>query len=747
MGLAERADLVARLNLDGNFESRLRANTAALGRFQGSMGRVGRGVGQVGAGIGRAGVRIGAAVLGAGAVIAKVAADYEDAFAGVRKTVDATEPELAKLSDQFRALSREVPIAATEFARLGEIAGALGVNVDAIDEFAEVTAKLGVTTDLTADQAADALGRIGNILGLTAEDYDNFGSALVNLGNKGASTEPEIIEITKRFAAAGDQAGLTAQEILGLAEATASFTGLAPEAAGSSLSRLTGILTKVVAGGGAKFKTLNKIVGEDFKKALDKDASGALLDFLKGLGKLDKYERANALKELGLDSVYLRQLLGGLIANIDGVEASLANADAGWKGNFLNEEAAKKFDTLKQQVILLKNNLIDAGITIGTEFLPNLKNSVGQLIAALKVPGNQDTLKSIGRDIGKAIDSIKWGEVIQGAKDFVGILKGALGMAKGIFDVLNTLPTEVKAAGLGLIGLNKLSGGLIGSGIGNIVGGLAQGLTRALVSAGIGRAFVQPVFVTNMGVGGMGGGAGAAGVAKGGLGLISKVFLVGEAIGLALLVKDVADQVGAGSLVQAKAIHDTLTESLASPQTMAQLQQKLAGIDQGLDRMPKDPIGRAIFQSSIDELIKMRTETVAAIEALKLGGQRNKSGSPDDRDVSPAKRTLTGSVFTAEQRKQKIDWSKLHREQDTQQRKLTTLQQSVRDQKAAMLRKLEGTGARITSGGHGDADRIVRALYATRAVVRVQNTQTTIRVASGVTTAQRWYNGKLVPIG
>src|SRR5687768_9715917 len=145
MALAERADLVARLNLDGNFESRLRANTAALGRFHGSMGRVGRGVGQVGAGLARAGAIIGGAVVGGIAAATKAAADYEDAFAGVRKTVEATDGELSVLSEQFREMARTIPITAVEFARLGEIAGALGVHVSAIDEFAEVTAKLGVT--------------------------------------------------------------------------------------------------------------------------------------------------------------------------------------------------------------------------------------------------------------------------------------------------------------------------------------------------------------------------------------------------------------------------------------------------------------------------------------------------------------------------------------------------------------------------------------------------------------------------
>ncbi len=67
----------------------------------------------------------------------------------------------ADLEKDIRQLARTIPISATELARLGETAGALGVHVEDIDEFVEVTAKLGITTNLTADQAADAFGRIG----------------------------------------------------------------------------------------------------------------------------------------------------------------------------------------------------------------------------------------------------------------------------------------------------------------------------------------------------------------------------------------------------------------------------------------------------------------------------------------------------------------------------------------------------------------------------------------------------------
>ena len=66
-----------------------------------------------------------ATVLGVRSLIA-----FEDAFAGVRKTVDADNETLDMLSNQIRELATELPIAATELARVGELGGQLGIGVE-----------------------------------------------------------------------------------------------------------------------------------------------------------------------------------------------------------------------------------------------------------------------------------------------------------------------------------------------------------------------------------------------------------------------------------------------------------------------------------------------------------------------------------------------------------------------------------------------------------------------------------------
>lgn len=106
-----------------------------------------------------------AAAVGLG-LAAKSAADWESAWAGVTKTVDGSAEEMAQLETQLRHLATTLPASHEEIAAVAEAAGQLGVKRQDIASFTKTMIDLGVSTNLTAEDAATALAKLGNIMGV-----------------------------------------------------------------------------------------------------------------------------------------------------------------------------------------------------------------------------------------------------------------------------------------------------------------------------------------------------------------------------------------------------------------------------------------------------------------------------------------------------------------------------------------------------------------------------------------------------
>ena len=355
MSIAETAHLVTQLDLRDGLSSGLataRRNVTAFGRqVDADVARIGKGVGQVGRGLARVGVIAGGAVaVGLGAA-AKAAIDYEDAFAGVRKTVQATPAELDAMSRRFRDLATEIPISAVEFARLGEAAGALGVRKQDITEFTRVTALMGVTTNLSSDAAADAFGRIGTILGLTGKQYTQLADTIVNLGNKGASTESEITEIMKRFAAEGKAAGLATTEIAGLGSAVASL-GFAPERGGTALARVFANMGTNISLANAKGQEFSRLTGRSIRELQrDLDQGRGLdvfMDVLKAIRGMTPTEANRALRALGVTNQSDRTIFRTMSQQLPFINDQLKTAAD--STGALSQEAEKRFDTVKSKL-------------------------------------------------------------------------------------------------------------------------------------------------------------------------------------------------------------------------------------------------------------------------------------------------------------------------------------------------------------------------------------------------------------
>lgn len=369
------------------------------------------------------------------------AVSYEDAFAGVRKTVDATEPEFNQLSDAIRNMSKQMPESAEEIAGVMEIAGQLGIRgTDNLESFTRTAVMLGDTTNLSSEEASTALARFLNITGSGTDTVDRLGSTLVDLGNNTATTEADIMNMALGLAAAGSQVGMTDADILGFA-ATLSSLGIASERGGSAFSKLMINMEVATETGGEALEQFASVAGmsaDQFKEKFKTDATGAITDFIGGLKNIENNggSAIKTLDDMGIKEVRLRDTIMRAVEGYDMMNDNLKlSTDAYNDNNALVEEAGKRYETTQSKIDIFKNKLKDVGISIGDAVLPAISK-----------------LLDIG---GKIIDWV--GQLDPKFLAIVGVV-GAVGVAIGGF--ISVLGLVVSGISGGISALGLLGGAL-----------------------------------------------------------------------------------------------------------------------------------------------------------------------------------------------------------------------------------------------------------------------------------------------
>lgn len=325
--------------------------------------------------LGRGFLTFGAVLTAGLGMAAKAAIDWETAFTGVRKTVDGSDAEIASLGNELRNLARTLPATHEEIAAVAEAAGQLGIKRQDIAGFTKVMVDLGETTNLSAEEAATALAKFSNIMGVSAKDVDRLGATLVALGNDGASTEKDIIDMGLRIAGAGHQIGLTADQVLALASAMSSV-GIEAEAGGTAISTVMVRMASVVNAGGAELDAFAKVAGESagvFAAKFKTDASGALIEFIQGLGRMQKsgQDVFGTLDTLSLADVRVRDTLLRAAGASDLFTKSLQVGARGWAENTaLTDEANKRYETTASKIRVAGNQIKDALIDVGATVIP-----------------------------------------------------------------------------------------------------------------------------------------------------------------------------------------------------------------------------------------------------------------------------------------------------------------------------------------------------------------------------------------
>lgn len=404
-----------------------------------------------------------APIVAVGAAAIKTSIDFESAFAGVVKTVDATEEELAQLEQGILEMSKELPASASEIAQVAEAAGQLGIQTESILTFTRTMIDLGESTNLSADEAATALARFANIVQMPQDQFDKLGSTIVALGNNLATTEAEIVEMGLRLAGAGEQVGMTEAQIMSLSGALSSV-GVNAEAGGSAFSRLMADMQLAVETGNESLTQFAEVAGmsaEGFRKAFQEDAANAILSFIEGLSKAQENGTSaiKVLDDMGITEIRLRDALLRAAGASDVFRESLEIGTEAWEENTaLATESSKRYETTASQLEMVKNQIIELGIKLGETLLPIIKETFIPLLERLaeKLSGLIDwfnNLNPVTQDFFLAFGAAA------AAGGPILLMVGSVGKAVESFKLLGNLfsgagilgPTGLVIAGVALV--------------------------------------------------------------------------------------------------------------------------------------------------------------------------------------------------------------------------------------------------------------------------------------------------------
>ena len=401
---------------------------------------------------------IGAAAAGAVVASAKIGIGFESAFAGVKKTVNATDDQLAKLRDGIRDMAKEIPSSANEIAGIAEAAGQLGIKTDSILSFTRVMSDLGVATNLAGDEAASTLAKFANITGMPQENFDRLGSTIVALGNNLATTEADIAAMAMRLAGAGTQVGMTEAQILSFAGALSSV-GIEAEAGGSAFSRVMSDMQLAVETNSKDLKKYAKVAGmtgDQFKKSFQKDAAGAILEFVKGLNNTARNGKSATavLADMGIEEIRLSDALKRAAGASGVFEDAVKLGNEAWEENTaLTKEAEQRYATTESKIKILGNSVKDLGITAWDTMsgpFNGALDAAGEKVSELSSSMINGELKGALENIG-----VFAGDILNGVVD---LATGALPAVSDVISGITNMSDLLIPAAAGFAGYKTAVG-------------------------------------------------------------------------------------------------------------------------------------------------------------------------------------------------------------------------------------------------------------------------------------------------
>lgn len=318
---------------------------------------------------------------------AMAAMKFESAMADVRKVVDFDTPsQFDQMGLDIRKLSTELPMAADGIAQIVAAGGQSGIARDELAQFAQDAVKMGVAFDTTAEQSGQMMAKWRTAFKLNQAEVVTLADQINHLGNTGAASVGQISKIVTAIGPLGEVAGVSAAQIAAMGSTLAGI-GISEEVAATGMKNF--MLTMTAGSAATKkqqdaFRAL-RLDARQVAEGMQTDAEGTMTRVLTALGKVDSSKQAAVLTQLfGKESV---GAIAPLMTNLDLLSQNFARVgDATEYAGSMSKEYAARAATTENNSLLLKNRIVDLGMSVGAALLPpfnDFMDTVGPVISGV----------------------------------------------------------------------------------------------------------------------------------------------------------------------------------------------------------------------------------------------------------------------------------------------------------------------------------------------------------------------------
>lgn len=324
------------------------------------------------------------AVAAAGTLLlpVKLAVDFESSMADVKKVVNFDTPQQFKeMEKDILRLTREIPMAGKEIAAIVAAGGQSGVARENLTGFASDAAKMGVAFDMAAGQAGESMATLSNVLQIPIAKIGRLGDAINHLSDNANSKASDIVNVLTRVGSDTKQLGLTENQAAALGSTFLSM-GKAPELAAQAMKGLTTSFSLAKVGKFDKELERLGLTSKDFAAAMEKDAQGAISNFLDRVKTLPKNEQYPLLMEMfgtqyADDALMLANNVGEYNRQLKLLEERDASGNLKYVGS-MQREFANRSATTANQFQIFKNGMAELAIAVGSVLLPTVNEFLGK---------------------------------------------------------------------------------------------------------------------------------------------------------------------------------------------------------------------------------------------------------------------------------------------------------------------------------------------------------------------------------